>query len=308
MDWLILALLGTIFFSAAGILDKLILSSYSQDSRAYIVCQILAQQVFTVPLLLMTGMNFVYPQSILALFAGSLQILPALFYLRALEVEEASRVIALEYVYPLFVFIGSGIFLGETLPLKGYLGGFLLLTGCIMVSHRQNGQKENCQKGSACLSSISPAIKPFLSYWILTAAYYISLKYLLSSIDEWHLYTWSSLGSLMAIAPLIAIPSVRCQAAGFFGRGRLAIGALISEETFMFFGIICSIFACGFGSVALVTSVGALQPVLTLLLILGLGVIMPRLSEGMKENTGLEALVQKALCFIIILAGVFFIS
>jgi uncharacterized membrane protein len=303
LNWLIFALIGTIFFSVAGVLDKLILSSYAEDSRAYIVCQILAQQMFTVPLLLITGMNFVYPESILALFAGSLQILPALYYLSALQVEETSRVTALEYVYPLFVFIGSMIFLGETLTLRGYLGGFLLLTGCILVSHRQNGQT-----GSASLSSLSPAIKPFLSYWILTAAHYLTMKYLLISLDEWHLYTWSSLGSLVAIVPLIGIPSVRCQVKGFFGSGRLAIGALISEETFMFLGIISSIFACCFGSVTLVTSVGALQPVLTLLLVLGLGVIMPAKAKEIGENTNKEALGLKALSFMIILAGVFFIS
>lgn len=303
MDWLIFALMGTIFFSAAGVLNKLILSRYAEDSRAYIVCQILAQQVFTVPLLLMTGMNFTYPESILALLAGSLEILPAILYLNALQVEEASRVTALEYVYPLFVFIGSMIFLGETLTLNGYVGGFLLLTGCILVSYRQSGPG-----GSASLSALSPAIKPFLYYWILTAAYYISVKYLLASLDEWHLYTWTSLGSLMAIVPLIVIPSVRCQVKGFFGSGSTAIGALISEETFMFLGIIFSIFACGFGSVTLVTSVGALQPALTLLLVLGLGIIMPGKAKEMGESTNKEAIGRKAISFMLILAGVFFIS
>jgi len=295
--------MGTIFFSAAGVMDKLILSSYAEDSRAYIVCQILTQQVFTVPLLVITGMDFVYPESIFALFAGSLQILPAIFYLSALQVEEASRVTALEYVYPVFVFIGSIIFLGETLTLRDYVGGFLLLLGCILVTYRQDDQK-----GSASLSSLSPAIKPFLSYWILTAAYYLSMKYLLSSLDEWHIYTWTSLGSLIAIVPLIGIPSVRCQAKGFFGSGYMAIWALISEETFMFLGIIFSIFACGFGSVTLVTSIGALQPVLTLLLVLGLGIIMPGKTKEIRENTNKEALGLKALSFMIILAGVFFIS
>jgi len=36
MDWLILALLGTVFFSVAGVLDKLLLSGYTDDSKAYI--------------------------------------------------------------------------------------------------------------------------------------------------------------------------------------------------------------------------------------------------------------------------------
>ncbi len=303
MDWLVFAFMGTIFFSAAGVLDKLLLSSYANDSKAYIVCQVLAQQLFTIPVVIIMGANFVYPESLYALLFGCLQVLPAIFFMKALQVEEASKVTALEYVYPVFVFIGSVFLLGEMLEPIHCAGGLMLLIGSLLISYRNSDS--NCSSG---LVALSPAIKPFLFYWIFTAFYYLSLKYLLISIDEWHLYAWSSFGNLVAAVPLIAIPSTRREVIGFFAGGNYAITALISEEALQFLGLIFSIFAYALGSVSLVSSVGALQPILTVLLILGLGLLMPKLAREMNESTDRRALVQKSLSFIIVLVGIYFVS
>lgn len=303
MEWLIFAFFGTLFFSAAGVLDKLLLSGYTTGSKAYVVCQILAQQVFTVPVILMLGTGFLYPSSLYALLFGCLQVIPALFYLRALQVEEASRVTALEHVYPVFVFAGSFILLGEVLETKHYAGVLLLLAGALLLSFRGAGR--DLLGG---LRAISPAIRPFLSYWIFTALYYIGLKYLLISIDEWDLYAWSSLGSLVAILPLMAVRSVRHDVACFFARGGPAIVALLSEETCQFLGIILSLFAYALGSAALVSSVGALQPMLTVLMVLLIGALSPRLSEALSEMTDRRSLAQKAFCFMIMVLGIYFVS
>jgi transporter family protein len=299
VDWLIFALIGTIFFSAAGVLDKFLLSSYTCDSKAYIVCQVLVQQIFTIPILAIMRIDFVYPQSAMAMALGALQILPSLFYLRAVQVEEASRVAALEYFYPVFVFLGAFIFLGENLAPKHCIGGVLLVVSVLLISHKHKG------KCSFDISSISPALRPFISYWISMAIYCIALKYLLASMNEWQLYTWSSLGSLMATLPLLANPSVRGEVLGFFESGTSAVGTLISEETFMFLGIIFSIFAYALGSVALVTSVGALQPMLTLILVVALGLFLP---GRVKEELDRNSLVQKGLSSIIVIIGIYFVS
>lgn len=318
MEWLTFAFLGTVFFTVAGVLDKLLLSSYTDDSNAYIVCQVLASQLFTIPVFLIVGANFVYPQSLIALLFGSLQVFPSFFYMKALQIEETSKVTALEYVYPLFVFIGSALLLGEVLELKHCVGGLLLLVGTLLISYKKKGSgssglysnrsNSNSLNSISFLSSLSPAIKPFLSYWVLTAVYYLSLKYLLISIDEWSLYLWSSLGSLMVVLPLMGIRSIRSEVKGFFSKGGLAVGALISEETFQFLGIIFSIFAYAIGSVTLVSSVGALQPIMTVLLILGLGILMPKLAKAMNEKTDWSSLKQKGISFMVVAIGIYFIS
>jgi transporter family protein len=142
VDWLVFALMGTIFFSAAGVMDKLLLGSYARDFKAYIVCQILAQQVFTIPVLVIMGIDFVYPESALAIVFGILQLFPTVFYMRAVQVEEASKVAAMEYFYPIFVFLGAFFFLGETLALRHFAGGLLLIIGVLLISYRHKDKGE----------------------------------------------------------------------------------------------------------------------------------------------------------------------
>jgi len=318
LDWLTFAVLGTIFFSVAGVLDKLLLSSYTDDSKAYIVCQILASQLFTIPVFLIVGAKFVYPESLIAMLFGSLQVFPSFFYIKALQIEEASKVTALEYVYPLFVFIGSVLLLGEVLELKHCAGGLLLLLGTLLISHKRNGSygdglysyssNSYSLNSKPFLRALSPALKPFMSYWVLTAAYYLSLKYLLVSIDEWNLYIWSSLGSLIVILPLMGVSSIRSEVKSFFGQGGMAVGALVSEETFQFLGIIFSIFAYAIGSVTLVSSVGALQPIITVILILVLGILAPKLARVLNEKTDWNSLKQKGLSFMVVALGIYFVS
>ena len=312
MEWLILAFLGTVFFSGAGVLDKLLLSKCTNDSKAYIVCQVLAQQLFTIPVILIEGPKFMYPESLIAMLFGCLQIFPAFFYMKAMQTEEASKVSAMEYVYPVFVFIGSVFLFGEVLDLKCCAGGLLLVAGTLLLSYKKNvivsGSNSRGPKILTNLVALSPTIKPFMSYWILTAIYYLSLKYLLVSMDEWHLYTWSSLGGLMIVLPLLSKQSIRSEVTDFFAGGGVAVGALISEEIFQFLGLIFSMFAYAIGSVTLVSSVGALQPILTVLLILGLGVLAPKLAKEMNERTDRRALVQKGISFLVVMIGIYFVS
>jgi uncharacterized membrane protein len=306
LNWLIFAFMGTVCFSAAGILDKLLLSNYSYDSKTFIVCQILAQQIFTVPVIAVIGLKFSYPESILALLFGCLQVLPSFFYMRAMQVEEVSKVTALEYIYPVFVFAGSVFLLGDVLEIKHCVGGLLLLTSSLLISYKGRGSRD--KKGLGSLLAISPAVKPFVAYWIITAVYYISMKMLLSSIDEWHLYAWSSLGTLAAAIPIMAASSTRREVAGFFAKGRHAVGALMFEEVFQFLGMIATIFAYSAGSATMVSSIGALQPILTVGLILAIGVFIPKIASEIQESTDRRALIQKSLSFAVVLVGIYFVS
>jgi drug/metabolite transporter (DMT)-like permease len=107
-------------------------------------------------------------------------------YLRALKVEETSRIAALVYVYPVFVFPAAFLFLGEALSLKDYVGGFFLILSALLVSYRPQA------RGSSLM--LSPALKYMFLFWIFYATYSIAAKYLLSYMDEWHLMLWLSFG------------------------------------------------------------------------------------------------------------------
>ena len=295
MDWLILALISTFLFSASGLLDKFILSDHSFDSKSYIVCQIIVGQLFAIPIFIFAGIEFTYPLSIFAVILGSLQVIPSIYYLRAMKEEEVSRVAALEYLYLIFVFLGAAILLGETLTLKNYVGGLLLIVSVVLGSHRFNS--------SGSLPGISPAIRQFYIFWVFTAFYYLALKYFLSSMNEWNFFAWSSLGNLIMVLPLMTNTGVRKETLNFFGNRTTAVGALFSEEIFHFLGVICSIFALALGSVSLVTSVEALQPFTTLISVVVISQFRPGVID---EDLSSNALIQKFVSIILVSVGIYF--
>jgi drug/metabolite transporter (DMT)-like permease len=291
-----LALMSTASYAASGLFEKYVLNSYSGDSKAYIICQALVQQTFIIPIFVFAGIKFIYPVSLFAIVLGCLQVIPSIYYMKAMQTEEVSRVSALEYLYLILVFLGAAVLLGETLTLKHYVGGLLLMFSIILVSYRSNG------KGR--MPGLSPALKQFYVYWAFTAFYFLALKYFLASMDEWSLFAWASLGNLLMVVPLLANRGVRKATLNFFGIGKKSIGALLSGEVFHFIGVICSIFAYSLGSVSLVTTIGALQPFMTLISVVALSQIKPGLiDEELSSNT----LLQKFISVLILCVGIYFI-
>jgi hypothetical protein len=133
-------------------------------------------------------------------------------------------------------------------------------------------------KGSSLI--LSPALKYMFLVWVFYATYSISAKFLLSFMDEWHLMIWLSLGNLLAVQPFLLAKEVRAEIGRYLQSGRFFFSALMAEEIFSFFGRGALIFAFAVGSVALVSSVVALQPLLTLIYILALSIFI----RGPKEE------------------------
>jgi hypothetical protein len=123
-------------------------------------------------------------------------------------------------------------------------------------------------------------------------------------MNEWNFFAWSSVGNLIMVAPLLTDKGVRRDTLNFFGNHTSAIGALLSEETFHFLGVICSISAYALGSVSLVTTVGALQPFMTLISVVALSQIKPGL---LNEELNSSTLVQKFMSVVLVSIGIYFI-
>ncbi len=115
------------------------------------------------PVFIFAGIEFVYPASLFAILLGAIQVIPSIYYLKAMQTEEVSRVTSLEYLYLIPVFLGAAVLLGETLTLKHYVGGFLLTSSVLLISYRFGSN--DISKG------ISPAMKQFYIYWAFMALY-----------------------------------------------------------------------------------------------------------------------------------------
>jgi uncharacterized membrane protein len=297
VTWFLLALISTAFLAATAVSDKLILSRYMQTSTAYLVSLILIQQIFAIAIFAKVGADFVYPDSIMAMVAGFIQIAFWIVYLRAMQVEEVSRVTAMGFIYPLFVFLAAAYLLGESLSLRNYLGGVLIMVSAVLLSY-----KKTETKGSLVLS---PAMKYILIFWAFSTLYAISIKYILTFMDEWHLFAWSSIGSLIIALLLMADRGIRDGALGIFNRGPLILGVILSEELFDFLGRIFLILAYAQGPASLVSSVGALQPMIVLLLVATLSASIPL---AIQEEFSREALVSKFSAILLVVMGIYLIS
>lgn len=296
MEWLVFALLSMASFALAVIVDKFLLIRVIKNSNAYLLALILFQQIFVVLLSAFVGTGFVYPISVFGMLAGTAQAAMYASYLRALQVEEASRVISLIFVYPVLVFLGAALLLGEVLMPRHYVGGFLLVVSALLVSYRPS---------SIRVLSFSPALKHLIFFWIFAALYAIGIKYLLSFMDEWHLLIWSSIGTMLAVLPLLADEEIRAETFEYFRRGPGLVAAIFLEEIFDFMGRLFSIFAFALGPVALVSAVGAIQPSLTLIYILALSPFMPGLLE---EEVDRKTLILKFTAGALVVVGVYLVA
>jgi len=298
VDWFIFALASTASFAVAVLVDKLLLSCCTRSSAAYLVALIIFQQVFVILVAAFAGAGFIYPVSFYGMVAGAAQAAMYISYMRALQIEEATRVTSLIFVYPVLVFLGSALLLGEVLSPGHYLGGILLVISALLVSYRPSPERS---------IAFSPALKHLFFFWIFASVYAIGVKYLLSFMDEWHLFIWSSLGTLLAVLPFLIDNDIRAETFGFF---RLSVNpfllrAILLEEIFDFLGRLLSIFAFALGPVALVSAVGALQPSIMLVYILALSLFVPGLLE---EEMDMRTLSMKVAAGVLVVIGVYLVS
>jgi uncharacterized membrane protein len=298
VDWLFLSLVGASALAVTGVIDKLVLGKYVRDPLAYLATLVVMQQILIVAIPAYLGWGFVYPQTLYALAAGSCQVILWAAYLLALQVEEASRVAALVYVFPVFVFLGAYLFLGETLAGKDYAGGALLVCSAFLISYRP--------AQGTCPGLFSSAIKYMAVFWVFTATYALAAKYLLAFMNEWHLILWSSLGSLLAVLPLLGRGPIRKEVAAYFwGGGPFLLLAIFADELLDFLGRAAFIFAYALGSVALVSSVSALQPFITLIYVILLGLFFPGI---LPEELDKKTVALKTFAIVLIVVGVYLVS
>jgi len=301
VDWFAFSIAGAASLAVTGIIDKFYLGRYVHNVLSYLFVLVVIQQIFLLPVLAYAGLDFVYPQSFYALAIGVVQVILWAAYLRALSVEETSRIAGQVYVFPVFVFLGEFFLLGQTLRYTDYVGGALLVLAALLISYRPASNHGRIAGGSR----ISPALKYMAVFWIFTAAYSLASKYLLDYMIEWHLIIWSSLGSLIAVLALLVRGDIRREIRGYARSGPRVFSILLLNEFFDFLGRGAFIFAYAQGSVALVSSVSALQPFITLIYVLILGCLFPGL---LVEDSKGRTIVMKVAATVLIVAGVYLVS
>jgi len=296
MDWFIFSIISSIFWALGVVIDKYILTKYMQDPFSYQLLYMITETPILL-LLLFTTISSAFPWFALGIVGGLGTYLGLMLYFKAMAIEEASRVISLIYISPIFVLILASVFLEETLSLPMYFGVVFLVLGAISISYRK-------VKGGNSITS--PALGLLLASSVVWAGYEVLTKYVLGFIEYPSYLFWNFIGTLIIGFLLFCFPKIRGNFLNDIKRvGRTILFWRILNTSMGLIAIIFYYIAISRGLVSLVAAVSSLEPLFVFVFVLLLSLFVPRI---LKEDIGKGAITTKALAIILIIVGTWLIA
>ncbi len=308
MSWLIFAFSGPVLWAISVHLDKYLVDRFFKDSNVAVLL------VFTawVGLLLLPFIWFFEPDvaapgaaSIaVIMLSGILYMGAMLFYLRALQAEEASIVAPFFQISPLFGYVLAYLVLGETLSGRQMAGGALIIAGALFVSLKLGfyGSAEAARGGR---------FKARLALLMLACGFALALSALIFKIfairaEFWTTTFWMFVGEAVFGAGLLSVRGYRAQ---FFMLLRTNTAALLSinasNELINLGGGLGNRYALLFAPLSIVQAIGSTTTLFVFLFGVLFSVAFPRLG---RENLSSRELAQKAFAAVLVATGVALIT
>jgi drug/metabolite transporter (DMT)-like permease len=296
MSWLVFAFSGPILWAASTHIDKYLVERYFKDSNVAVLLIFTALVgLITLPFIwfLVPGVADVGPaHAALMAFSGLLYMGAMLFYLRALQSEEASVVAPFFQAAPLFGFVLGYVVLGETLSPAELTGGALIVGGTVLVSLRSDLHKSKFNGRLAAL---------MLACALSLAVSSLIFKMFALRAEFWPTTFWMFAGEALFGAALLAIGSYRRQ---FLDLLRQNPGAVLSinatNELINLGGGLGTRFALVLAPLSLVQAIGST----TTLFVFGFGVVLSIFFPALgRENLSRRELLHKGLAAVLVAVG-----
>ena len=292
--WAIFSILAALCWAIVNIVDKYILTKWVRNPLIPVIILGIIGLIASIIVYFIYGFSYLsYFNIFLAFIAGIFYLLMAVFYFKAVKIEEISRVSPLFYLSPLFILFFAAIFLGEVFtPLK-YLGIFLLVFGAILISSRN-------------LSKISLG-RAF--WWMMLSAIALTInqiltKHLLNFTDYWTIFAYTRVGAVIGLLPIAyiyfpeLIDTVR-------RHGKRVVAIISANETFNLLGVLSITIAVSIGYVTLVNALSSVQPFFVLLFAVILSIFYPSI---LKEEIGKSVIFLKFIAIILMFIGAILIT
>jgi len=300
MSWLVFALSGPILWAISTHLDKYLVEKYFKDSNVAVMLVFTALTgALTLPFIAWhdpAALALPAASATLIAFSGLLYMGAMLFYLRALQSEEASVIAPFYQASPLFGYVLAYAVLGETLTGVQMIGGILVVTGTLLVSWRSGAQQGFKARTTALMLACALALA--VSSLIFKA---FSLR------DEfWPTTFWMFAGQALFGVLLLAIGPFRRQ---FVNLLRSNLGALLTvnavNELVNLGGSLGMRYALTLAPLSLVQAVGST----TSLFVFGFGVALSLLWPSFgRESVSSRDLIRKGGAALLVCAGIVLIT
>ncbi len=220
------------------------------------------------------------------------------FYLYALNHEEASYVAPLFQLIPIFGFILGFFLLGETLIPRQLLAGLLIIGGSTLLSLEFGGERVSV-KGK------------FLVLMLMSCLFYAANAVIFKTIaiEQGFLNSlfWDLSGKVVfGIIIFFVVRSYREQFLDLLKNNRFSvIGLNVINEILALIGEVALILAVLMAPVALVQSIGGLQPLFVFIIGILITKFWPKFG---RESLNRSALVQKIISIAVVTVGVYLLQ
>jgi drug/metabolite transporter (DMT)-like permease len=295
MTWLIFAFSGPVLWAASTHMDKYLVERYFKHSNVAVLLIFTALiGLITLPFIWFLAPQAASPgltEAALMAFSGILYMGAMLFYLRALQSEEASVVALFFQAAPLFGLLLGYAVLGETLSPTQLAGGGLIIGGTVLVSLR---------------SDLRTHFNWRLAALMLACALSLAVSSLIFKMfalrDEfWPTTFWMFVGEALFGAALLAVGSYRKQFMDLLRQNPVAVLSINAvNELINLAGSLGTRYALLLAPLSLVQAIGST----TTLFVFGFGVILSVFFPTLgRENLSRRELLHKGLAAVLVAAG-----
>jgi uncharacterized membrane protein len=299
--WLLLAFCGPVCWAVSTHIDKYLVDRYFHDSDTAVLMLFTAfLGVALLPLIWWIEPALLKPSltAIAVMTASGVLYMGAiLFYLRAIQSEEASVVAPLFQASTLFTFLLGYLFLRERLAIAQLLGVGLIICGALSLSFRR-GPKARKFKSSLIALMLGATFVMSLST--------VLFKFFAIRGDFWTTTFWTFVGEGLFGVLLLLIPGYRRQFADMFRQNPGAvIGVNAANEVINLGGGLSVRYASLLAPVALVSAISSTTTFFVFFFGILLTLFFPKFG---REDLSAANLVRKGVGALLITGGVVLIE
>ena len=301
MSWLFFAFCGPVLWAASTHLDKYLVERFFKHSDVAVLVVFTALiGVLALPLIASyepTIGHYDIGSIALIVLSGILYMGAMLFYLRALQTEEASVVSPFFQAAPLFGYVLGYVVLGETLSPLQMAGGGLILAGTLIVSVRFD---ENFRVFKLRLALL------MLACGLALALSALIFKIFALQVDFWATTFWMFVGEAVFGLALLMIPAYLRQFLAVLQANTRALLTISgSNELINLGGALGSRYALLFAPLSIVQAIGGTTTLFVFAFGVAVSVLWPRLA---RETLSLRELLQKGAAALCVAVGVALIA
>ena len=251
--WVTYSILGAAVFTVVNFIDKYILERQIRDYRGMAIYSSVAAFIAGVLFWVATGFPILgFSDTVLVLLSGAFTIWGAAIYFQVMVSEEASKVIFLMQIVPIFVLILGYIFLKEVITFKQLVGFIAILVATTTVS---------ADKNSGLSLKANRTLILMLAADLLFAISSILFKFVVNTNDFAKLISYEGLGyAVGGICLYLFFPSIR---RAFLKTNstlkKTGLAVIFGNEAVFIISKVINFFAVSLGPVALVGVLGGTQ-------------------------------------------------